>query len=110
MAGTGGPRTGAGRKPKSEQYARPIAAAEKRIADRLPLLIDNMFMLADGVTVQEMGMDGPRVFTRPPDRAANEYLINRIMGKPIERHEHDIDAEIAELLAVLAAAREEESS
>jgi len=45
----------------------------KRIADHLPELIDNMLRLASG---------------DPPDRAANEYLLNRIMGKPIERQEH----------------------
>jgi hypothetical protein len=89
MAGTnGGARPGAGRKSKAEQHKGAITRAEKRIADRLPELIDNMFALAEGVAVQEVDDKGQvKVFTRPPDRQANEYLINRIMGKPTERLE-----------------------
>jgi hypothetical protein len=88
MAGKGGARPGAGRKPKGIKSLTPIATAEGRIVDRLPQLIDNLFSLADGVTVQEeTPQGGPRVYTRPPDRQANEYLINRIMGKPTERKE-----------------------
>jgi hypothetical protein len=51
---SGGFRPGAGRKPRAVKYARPIAAAEKQIADRLgkrdglPGLIDNLLQLADG--------------------------------------------------------------
>ena len=63
---------GPGRRKKADKFARPIARAEKQIADRLPELIDNMLALASG---------------DPPDRPANEYLINRILGKPIERQE-----------------------
>lgn len=66
---TGNPN---GRPRKADKFARPIARAEKQIADHLPELIDNMLALASG---------------DPPDRAANEYLINRILGKPIERQE-----------------------
>ena len=108
MAGPGGARPGAGRKRKSEKFARQIDAAERVIADQLPGLLGNMLTLAYGVTVSEPGMDGtPVVYTKPPDYKANEYLINRIMGKPAERHEHDIDGEIAELVAILAAGRQE---
>ena len=85
MAGTGGARPGAGRKRKSEKYASQIEAAERIIANDLPRFIQNMILIADA-----------------GDRAANEYLINRVMGKPTERHEHDIDNEIAEYLAALA--------
>jgi hypothetical protein len=63
---------GPGRRRKADKFARPIARAEKQIADRLPELIDNMLALASG---------------DPPDRQANEYLINRILGKPTERQE-----------------------
>jgi hypothetical protein len=78
-----------GRPRKSEKYGGHIVAAQDLIADRLPCLIRNMFELADGVTVEEpMPNGGVRVYSRAPDRQANEYLINRIMGKPIERHEH----------------------
>lgn len=78
---------GPGRPKKADKYAGAIARAEKRIADRLPELIDNLFLLASGVLVEEDTPAGVSIFKRPPDRAANEYLINRIMGKPIERQE-----------------------
>lgn len=97
----GGKRPGAGRPRKSEKYARPIAVAERRIADRLPILIDRMFELSDGLSMIDTTDDEPRIYTKPPDRLALEYLINRIMGKPIERHEHDIDAEINTLMEEL---------
>lgn len=88
MSGNGGARPGAGRKAKAEKFKQPIAKAEKRIADRLPSLIDNMMALADGIWVEEMTIEGARiVYKRPPDRQANQYLIDRILGKPTERHE-----------------------
>lgn len=74
---------GPGRPRTAVKHAGPIAKAEKQIADRLPSLIENLFILADGVTVEEDGI----VYRRPPDRQANEYLINRILGKPTERQE-----------------------
>lgn len=89
MAGpNGGARPGAGRKPKDEKFKLPIAKAEKRIADRLPWLIDQAMELAEGVVVQERDKDGtPRIYQRPPDMNAIKYLVDRIMGKPIERKE-----------------------
>lgn len=88
MAGKGGARPGAGRKPKGIKSLTPIALAEGRIVDRLPQLIDNLFALADGVTVQEeTPQGGTKIYSRAPDRQANEYLVNRIMGKPTERKE-----------------------
>lgn len=72
-----------GRKPKAVQNARPIALAEKQIGDRLPLLIDKLFELAEGVTVQERDSTGKtRVYERPPDFKAASYLVDRVMGKP----------------------------
>jgi|SRR6185369_10509908 len=107
---------GPGRQPKRDKFARPIARAEKQIADRLPELIDNMLTLASGgyerveEEYQPAGMIyiGSGEFARraypdlpddqlvlvkrkssiaDKDRQANEYLINRIMGKPTERQE-----------------------
>lgn len=83
----GGKRPGAGRKPKAMKYQTEIARAEKQIGDRLPLLVENLIRLADGVTVQKETIVGTVVYTEPPDRAANVYLIDRILGKPTERHE-----------------------
>lgn len=91
----GGARKGSGRKPKREKYLTAIAKAEKRCADHLPVLIDNMERLADGVIVQEEDCNGrQRIYSRPPDRQANEYLINRVAGKPVEQLQHDYEARI----------------
>lgn len=112
----GGKRDGAGRPRKAERYAAPIAAAEDRIADQLPRLIDNMLKLANGgycedeVEYQPAGLvttgsgefeskvfpDKPddeliivkrRRRRAAPDRKANEYLIDRILGRPTQRTE-----------------------
>lgn len=86
----GGKRRNAGRRPKGVKHESVIAAAEGRISDRLPELIDNLFALADGVQVQTERENGSTyVYTTPPDLRANIYLIDRVMGKPTERHEHD---------------------
>lgn len=79
----------AGRPPKAEKFAGQIAKAEARIAKNLVRYIENMEALADGITVQETDAKtgATVVYTRAPDRQANEYLINRIMGKPTERQE-----------------------
>jgi hypothetical protein len=77
-----------GRPRKTDLYGGHIRAAEDQVADRLPHLMDNLFRLADGVTVQEEDREGnPRIYSRPPCRQSNEYLINRIMGKPVELQE-----------------------
>lgn len=91
MAGKGGARPGAGRKPRAEKWATAINRAEKRIADRLPDLIDRLFELAEGVRVQEMTLTGaPSVYTRPPDFKAASYLADRIMGKPTQVVDADV--------------------
>jgi hypothetical protein len=86
----GGARPGAGRKPKAEKYRPAINKAEKKIVDKLPSIVDSMIDLAEGVKVEEIDLltGEPRVYSRPPDRAACQYLIDRILGKPVERQEH----------------------
>jgi hypothetical protein len=42
----------------------------------------NLDALADGVYVEDE--KGGRVYQTPPDRAANIYLIDRILGRPTE--------------------------
>jgi hypothetical protein len=77
-----------GRPRRADKHAGAIAKAEQRIAQKLPQLIDNMLALSEGIWVEEKTAEGLRiVYKRAPDRAANEYLINRIMGKPTERKE-----------------------
>lgn len=78
----------AGRPRKADTYAGAIAKAEGRIAKSLSRYIENMAALADGIYVEESDKDGvKRIYLRAPDRQANEYLINRIMGKPTETQE-----------------------
>lgn len=84
--GYGGKRAGAGRKPRAERFATAIQRSEKRIADRLPDIIDRLFELADGVEVQ----DKERVYSTPPDFRAASYLIDRILGKPTQAVEAQI--------------------
>jgi hypothetical protein len=80
---------GPGRPRKADKHAGAIAKAEKQIADRLPLLIEKMFELANGVTVTDVNIvtGETTVYEKPPDRAAIQYLVDRIMGKPTERQE-----------------------
>lgn len=67
MAGThGGARAGSGRKPTRERFAAQVAKAEKQIADKLPAIIEDQLRAA---------LDG--------DVKAGQYLIDRILGKPI---------------------------
>lgn len=114
----GGKRPGAGRKRKSVKFAGPIDAAETKIADALPGLVDGMLKLAAGgqkiveekhelrpveklepitrsdgsqgtkkKTVFEMTLVEKRVSKTQPDRAAAQYLIDRLMGRPTQPHE-----------------------
>lgn len=83
----GGARPGAGRKPKDEKFKVPIAKAEKKIADKLPWLVDQALELAAGVWVEEPSITGRVVYQKPPDREAIKYLMDRIMGKPTDRRE-----------------------
>lgn len=78
----------AGRPAKADKFAGQIAKAEGRIAKNLVRYIENMEALADGIFTEERTEEGARiVYQRPPDRQANQYLIDRIMGKPTERKE-----------------------
>ena len=79
-----------------------VAEADKAICDHLPQLIKNMITLADGgyqrveekwepseLVPGEMVLVERKVSVADRDRAANQYLIDRVLGKPTERHEHD---------------------
>jgi hypothetical protein len=82
-------RPGAGRKPRNVKFAGEIAQAEKWIADRLPFILEAQYDLALGVRVKEVKGEKERVYTKPPDKEAGQYLLNRVMGKPVERVEID---------------------
>ena len=116
MPFTKGQPGGPGRPCKADQNAGAVTRAEKQIRDRLPELIDNMLVLASGgyERIEEQWAPAGSLYvgsgeflrrmypqldpdelvlikrTRSiadRDRAANEYLINRIAGKPTERQE-----------------------
>ena len=118
----GGPRPGAGRPKKAEKYAGQIAATEDRIADRLPQLLGNLLKLANGgfdqieekwlpaeLVTKGSGEFESRVFPdlpaqqpvlverkksrAAPDRAANIYLVDRILGKPTAKVKAEIDVD-----------------
>lgn len=67
--------------------AAPSLATEtdKSIAERLPLLVESLVLLAVGVKVEKQTEQGEQVYSLPPNRLAAEYLINRVLGKPTER-------------------------
>lgn len=51
----------------------------------LPSAIARLIELAEGVLVAEYDQDGEeRVYQRPPDRQACQYLIDRVMGKTVD--------------------------
>ena len=92
--GYGGARKGAGR-PKgsvrvlTEQAEGRAIVNVQRLAQayletRLLKTLNNLGNLADGIQVKEG--DAP-VYSVPPDRQANVYLLDRYLGKPTERVE-----------------------
>lgn len=108
----GGRRVGSGRKTKQATRLRAelVAEADKLICDNLPRLVGNLLLLANGgyQRVEEEWTPAPKakdakedeapgesvliltkrkVSVAEPDRAANQYLIDRSIGKPTERHE-----------------------
>lgn len=80
----GGPRPGAGRKPKAQKYSADINKAEKKIRDSLPAIVDAQIALAIGLMTITAEGD---IYTTVPDKAAGQYLMNRIMGSPIQKQE-----------------------
>lgn len=116
----GGRRVGAGRKPKAVNRLRAeiVAEAEKTICENLPCLIENMVVLANGgyqrveekwePSIEKAGelvLVERKVSVADRDRAANQYLIDRVLGKPTERHEHDFSKlKDGDLLAEIAGA------
>jgi hypothetical protein len=129
MAGqNGGARPGAGRKRKYEKYQTAIEKAELRIAQKLPEILDNLEILADGgqqiiteewqpaglVTLTKHddekdkyyqvqafpGLDPLEpvlvkrtVVTSGKDLRANQYLADRVMGRPTQKQEIDFSGD-----------------
>jgi hypothetical protein len=119
----GGARPRAGRKPKKTKYELSVTAAEDKIIDHLPAILDNLLRLANGgfevvenkwmprsafslgdVIAMDAGKDSEdaqkaidnpnelvlserKTYYALPDRAANIYLVDRILGKPTQRQD-----------------------
>ena len=99
----GGVRRGAGRLRKREIYATNIAEAEALICKELPRLIAKYFELAQGVKVAGKSGRGGRetVYERPPDGKVIADLLNRVMGKPVDRVETENVGEEAEAFVIV---------
>ena len=92
--GYGGARKGAGRPKGSvrvlteQAEGRAVAnvqqLAQAYLETRLLKNLNNLGNLADGIQVKEG--DTP-VYSVPPDRQSNIYLLDRYLGKPTERVE-----------------------
>lgn len=114
----GGRRPGAGRKPKLTKNETAIQYAEKQIRDQLPEILHEQIRLAlggfqivdekwlpaglvttgsgeaempafPGKSAEELVLVERRVSTALPDRTAGQYLINRIMGTPVQRQKDE---------------------
>jgi hypothetical protein len=97
----GGRRPGAGRKPKAANLARRDfnAAVDAMAGPWVEDCLKNLKRLADGIKVYRAKKDGEQVadpaelkdaddaefFVTPPDFRANQYLLDRLCGRPIER-------------------------
>jgi hypothetical protein len=132
--GHGGPREGSGRKRTRDKFESQINAAEQKIADRLPEILDNLFHLANGgyqrvkekfelakkrdakgrviyddkdEPLMEMVCVERTVEIADKDRAANVALMERILGKPAQSHELDAgDGEVATFAIVRVPVKE----
>ncbi len=84
----GGKRLGAGRKPLAVKRLTEKQLMDEWIKRDLEDYYNNLRALAMGeILVQkadERTRSKKRIYRVPPDRAANEYLINRLLGRPTE--------------------------
>lgn len=79
-------------KPGDLRAAMEIPEVEEAIKARLPVLIQHMFDLAEGVVWVEQRVDDdgnivPRIYQAQPDRQALQFLIENVIGKTPQRVE-----------------------
>jgi len=95
----GGTRPGAGRKPKPRDIGAKQGAdnwfheeigvtGETKLIPRWQKFLLNLERLADGIFKSDESDESKKIYWIAPDRAANQYLIDRMFGKPIEQQEH----------------------
>ena len=53
------------------------------IKPHVPMLVNSLVELAMGVLAEEPSAEGVTTYKIPPNRMAAEYLINRVIGRPI---------------------------
>lgn len=58
-----------------------IAQMEQQIIDRLPLILEKAFELAEGVQLQKESASGPVIYQKAPDGVMVRHLIERAAGK-----------------------------
>ncbi len=85
---------------KSSAATSQSASAEmdRVITSNLPALINSLLKLAAGVQLEKETADGEQVYRLPPNRLAAEYLINRVLGRPIERTDSSDNQDLYEML------------
>ena len=89
----GGARKGGGRKKKLIKNGTQNEAFIAAVTEHWDELIASLFQLANGVKHQGVDKNGADViYNEKPDRAALEYLFNRVLGRPKETM--DIGGEI----------------
>ena len=77
-----------GKVPKAITQREAVEKAEMWVAKKLPKYLKKLQELAMGVVVVEIDKGGKkRIYTKAPDRAALEYLLDRGMGKAPQRLE-----------------------
>ena len=95
----GGSRPGAGRKSK-EKGLGAVEGAESWFHEEVDVtgeaepiprwqkFLLNLERLADGIFKSDESDESKKIYWIAPDRAANQYLVDRMFGKPIEQQEH----------------------
>lgn len=88
MKGHGGKRVGSGRKPKSaHRQEAPVKAAENKLRDRLPELVDE--------AIRQALEDHSETQTR--------YCIDRVLGKAVQPVDLEVNRAAARLAAAIGA-------
>jgi len=73
---------------REAEHLATIAEVEAKIGTKALALIDRLVELSEGVQVQETDRRGEtKTYTRPPDRDACRYLLDRFMGRIPDRAE-----------------------
>lgn len=102
-------------KPKGRAASREHhEAIYDKINERLPEIVDAMIDLALG-NVEVEGKNG-KVYTEPPSLEAQKYLVDRVMGRPLNqsvsdsRQTHDVSENFEQMVHRLAEERKKQQA